>query len=194
MAPLANPQTTVIGNVGSHRAAVTGETFANFLTVSQDSVAVTRTTPFSQPLTRYSPSGEKRRIAIELVCPVSVSTHSYLGVTIRQEDKGVEKVFSRNRDILHEAYACFSREIYGIFKNARRAARPRTEDGLVVNGPTTHSSHLTRGRLRFPQCRLIAKLSALAQKIKRVVHTHTYCRCGGHPSLEQTGPQWRERV
>jgi len=78
MAPLANPQTTVIGNVGSHRSAVTGETFTSFFATSQDVVAVTRTTPFSQPLARYSPSGEKRRTVTELVCPESVSALSYL--------------------------------------------------------------------------------------------------------------------
>lgn len=78
MAPLENPQMTVIGNVGSHRSAVMGETFTSLFVTSQDSVAVIRTMPPSQPLARYSPSGEKRRAEIVLVCPESVSALSYL--------------------------------------------------------------------------------------------------------------------
>lgn len=67
MAPLAKPQRIVIGKVGSHKRAVTGDTFRSFVTGVQDSVAVTKMAPVSLPLARYSPSGEKRRTAIELV-------------------------------------------------------------------------------------------------------------------------------
>ena len=84
-APLANPQTSVMGNVGSQRSAVTDETFKSLPTVSQDSVEVMRIKPFSHPLARYSPSGEKRTTKIELVCPESVSTPSYLRESIVRE-------------------------------------------------------------------------------------------------------------
>lgn len=104
-APLANPQTNVIGNVGSHRSAVTGETFTNFLTVSQDCVAVMRIKPFSQPLARYAASGEKRRTLIELVCPESVSTLSNLWTNIWRDDK------SGQGDFLTRVYVCTARGV-----------------------------------------------------------------------------------
>jgi len=77
----------------------------------------------------------------------------------------------------------FVKEIYGSFKRARRAVCPKTEDGLVANGPSTPPSHSIRQHLGLPQCHLTTKVSVLTWEIKRVVHTRTSRRRDDHLSL-----------
>lgn len=77
-APLANPHKIIIGKVGSHINAVTGDTFKSLFATSQDLVAVMRIVPSSPPLARYSPSGENKTTDTELECPESFTVLSYL--------------------------------------------------------------------------------------------------------------------